>query len=66
MNYPPTPAACWGSASEKHCSTHRDRDRDREVDRERQIIGKDIQGQRKTGRQTETEPDWQPDSQTAR
>ena len=65
--YPPTPAACWGSASEKHCMTDRDRDRDRETDRERQIkieIGKDIQGQRKSGRrhrqiktdrQTETE-----------
>ena len=38
--YPPTPAACWGSASEKHCMTDRDRDRDRETDRERQIIGK--------------------------
>ena len=45
-----SPAACWGSAPEKHCMTDRDRDRDRETDRERQIKGKDIQGQRKTGR----------------
>ena len=63
-DYPPTPGACWGSAPEKHCMTDRDRDRDRETDRERQIIGKDIQGQRKTGRQTETETDRQTDRQT--
>ena len=57
--YPPTPAACWGSAPEKHCMITETETGDRESE-------KQTETDRDRRKQTETNRDRQRQAETSR